>query len=158
MAVMLVSAIPIFAAEPTARKIVCSACNDIIPPLQGLEEVDYSDVRLRGGFWGPRLERHHRTTIPYVLDKLEEQHHMANFDIAARVIRGETAVNGNADADAATKALEGDAGNQYKKGKESPVRKLSATAPLIPTSTRHLRMPATPSGTFTTRGAPAARR
>jgi uncharacterized protein len=86
------------------------------PPLHGLEEVGWQDVNLRGGFWGPRLEIHHKTTIPYVIDKLDERKHIANFDIAAKVLKGGSAKQGATDPDQAGQALEGNAGP----GSENP--------------------------------------
>ena len=84
------------------------------PPLHGLEEIDSRQVKLQGGFWGPRLEIHHRTTLPHVLDKLEEHHHITNFDKAAEVLRGKAAVKPatGPDIDAAARALEGDTGTE----------------------------------------------
>jgi DUF1680 family protein len=64
-------------------------------PDHGLEEVDSRVVKLEGGFWGPRLEIHQHTTIPHVLDKLEERHHLRNFDVAARVVNGGGATQGS---------------------------------------------------------------
>ena len=65
-------------------------------PVSGFEEVGLHDVRLQGGFWGPRLDIHHKTTIPHVLDKLEERHHFRNFDIAAEVLKGKADKSGEA--------------------------------------------------------------
>ncbi|NNJ87380.1 MAG: glycoside hydrolase family 127 protein [Akkermansiaceae bacterium] len=95
------------------------------PPQHGLKEVGCSHVHLEGGFWGPRLKIHHKVTIPHTLDKLEERHHLTNFDIAARVIKGGTSGRGTGRDDAtdeATKALEGNAGNHDghdKKGQKN---------------------------------------
>ena len=61
------------------------------PPLHGLEEVGWQDVNLREGFWGPRLDVHHKETIPHVIAKLDERKHIANFDVAAKVLKGESA-------------------------------------------------------------------
>ena len=36
-----------------------------ITPQHGLNNVSHDQVKLEGGFWGPRLEIHHNTTIPY---------------------------------------------------------------------------------------------
>ncbi len=58
-----------------------------VHPRKGLEEVACGEVRLDGGFWGPRLEIHRKTTVPYVLDGLERAHHLGNFDVAAKVIK-----------------------------------------------------------------------
>lgn len=85
-------------------------------PLHGLEEVGWQNVNLRGGFWGPRLEIHHKTTIPHVIDKLDERKHIANFDIAAKVLKGGTTKQGATDLDQAGQALEGNAGP----GSENP--------------------------------------
>ena len=120
MLLLLVATVPALAADSAPTGISPSSHAGFKPPLHGLSEVDYQDVRLVDGFWGPRLDRHHRTTIPHVLDKLEERHHIANFDIAARVIRGEAIRQDNADGEEATKALEGDAGNRDKQGREKP--------------------------------------
>jgi DUF1680 family protein len=58
-------------------------------PKHGFEEVDHKQVDLQGGFWGPRQDIHQQTTIPHVLDKLEQRHHLRNFDIAARVLKSD---------------------------------------------------------------------
>lgn len=115
--VMLAVAVPALAAQPEGTSPTHAEPK---PPLHGLEEVGYHSVRLKGGFWGPRLERHHRTTIPHVLDKLEERHHITNFDVAARVIRGEAIRQGDDGAEEATKALEGDVGNKDAEDKPKP--------------------------------------
>ena len=81
------------------------------PPLHGLEEVGWQDVDLRGGFWGPRLDIHHKETIPHVLAKLDERKHITNFDVAAKVLKGAAAKQGGTDANPAGQALAGDAGN-----------------------------------------------
>lgn len=80
-------------------------------PTNGLEEVGHQDVSLDGGFWGKRLEIHHRTTIPHVLDKLEERHHLTNFDKAAWVLKGEKSVEGATGGGAGEEALQGDPGD-----------------------------------------------
>lgn len=41
-------------------------------PLRGLQEVSHSQVDVRGGFSGPRLETHHEATVPHALDELEK--------------------------------------------------------------------------------------
>ena len=82
------------------------------PPLHGKEEVGWQNVALKGPFLWPRLEIHHKSTIPHVLNMLDESRHIFNSDVAAKVIRGETAGQATTDSDQATKALEGDAGNQ----------------------------------------------
>jgi DUF1680 family protein len=82
-----------------------------MPPLHGLEEIGVESVRLRGGFWGPRLETHTKATIPHVLDKLDERGHIANFDIAAKVVKEGNRTAGTAAPDQANQALEGNAGN-----------------------------------------------
>lgn len=81
------------------------------PPSRGLNEVSNRQVNLKGGFWGPRIEIHHQNTIPHVLDKLEERHHMRNFDVAAEVLKSGTVVRSAIDTEEGTKALEGNAGN-----------------------------------------------
>ena len=85
--------------------------------LSGLEEVGVRNVRLHGGFWGPRLETHRKTTIPHVLDKLEERNHVTNFDKAAKVLKsGPVRQDSGADDNPAAKALEGNAGEQGTSG------------------------------------------
>jgi DUF1680 family protein len=81
------------------------------PPLHGLEEVGWQDVNLRGGFWGPRLDIHHKETIPHVIAKLDERKHIANFDVAAKVLKGAAGKQGGTDSDPAGQALAGDSGN-----------------------------------------------
>lgn len=56
-------------------------------PLHGFDEVAHQNVDLRGGFWGPILYTHQRTTIPHVLNKLEEHNHISNFDAAAEALK-----------------------------------------------------------------------
>lgn len=89
------------------------------PPLHGLEEVGWQDVNLRGGFWGPRLDIHHKATIPHVIARLDERKHIANFDVAASVLKSGTPKQGAAEPDQAGKALEGNAGN-HGPGSEDP--------------------------------------
>ncbi len=81
------------------------------PPKLGLTEVSHRQVKLKGGFWGPRLDIHHKDTVPHVLDKLEERHHLRNFDIAAEVIKSGKVIRGADGEGEGTKALEGNAGN-----------------------------------------------
>jgi DUF1680 family protein len=86
-------------------------------PVSGLEEVGVRNVRLHGGFWGPRLETHRKTTVPHVLDKLEERNHVTNFDKAAKILKSGTVRQGSgADDNPAAKALEGNAGEQGTSG------------------------------------------
>lgn len=121
MWVMLAATVPALAAEPAQTGSPSPTDAGFKPPLHGLEEVGHRDVRLEGGFWGTRLERHHGTTVPHVLDKLEERHHVTNFDIAARALEGGPIPQGAAGTDEATKALEGDVGNQDAEDKpDSP--------------------------------------
>ncbi len=54
-----------------------------LPPLHGLEEVNQSQVELRGGFWGPRLKTQSEVTVPHSLNCLEKDGHVTNFDKAA---------------------------------------------------------------------------
>ena len=75
--------------------------------MHGLEEVGWQDVKLRGGFWGPRLDIHHRATVPHVNAKLDERKHTANFDVAARMLKSGSAKQGAAAPDRAGEALEG---------------------------------------------------
>lgn len=88
------------------------------PPLHGLEEIGYRQVDLQGGFWGPQLDIHHQTTLPHVLDKLEERHHITNFDKAARVVSGQAQAKPATGtvSDAAAQALEGDTGKEKPLG------------------------------------------
>jgi DUF1680 family protein len=90
-------------------------------PVHGLDEVGWQNVDLNGSFWGPRLAIHHQTTIPHVLDMLEERKHISNFDVAAKVIRSGAAIQAATDSNQATKALEGDDGNQNSKNPAAPV-------------------------------------
>jgi len=76
------------------------------PPIRGLTEVANQQVRLKGGFWGPRLETAHKTTIPHSLDHLAKDGHITNFDKAAG--KAEGAASGHAAFDSDLyKALEG---------------------------------------------------
>jgi hypothetical protein len=53
------------------------------PPLHGLTEVSHAQVELSGGFWGPRLETHHKVTVPHAFNCLEADGHVTNFDKVA---------------------------------------------------------------------------
>jgi DUF1680 family protein len=106
---LALATVPTLSAEPTQP--ASPTPTGLKPPLHGLEEVGWQDVNLRGGFWGPRLEIHHKTTIPHVIAKLDERKHIANFDIAAKVLRGGTAKQGATDPNQAGQALEGNTGN-----------------------------------------------
>ncbi|HEX5790333.1 MAG TPA: beta-L-arabinofuranosidase domain-containing protein [Luteolibacter sp.] len=81
-----------------------------IRPIRGLEEVSARAVTLQGGFWGPRLQTHHKITIPHVLDQLEQAHHLANFDVAAKVVGGGVAVPASESGKNAVGPHEGDVG------------------------------------------------
>ncbi|MBN2131056.1 MAG: glycoside hydrolase family 127 protein [Sedimentisphaerales bacterium] len=59
-----------------------------VAPLRGLQEVNHSQVELRGGFWGSRLRTHHEVTVPHALDCLERNGHVTNFDKAAGTFDG----------------------------------------------------------------------
>lgn len=89
-----------------------------LPPVHGLEEVGYRDVRLRGGFWGPRLEIHHHNTIPHVLHKLEERNHITNFDKTAKAVKSGTVKSraAGSSTNAAEEALQGDAARKSNAG------------------------------------------
>ena len=63
-------------------------CIADVLPKKGLNDVSHNHVTLRDGFWGARLNTHHKTTIPHALDCLERNGHMTNFDKAAGVFDG----------------------------------------------------------------------
>ena len=77
-----------------------------VPPLRGLEDVSNQQVKLRGGFWGPRLKTQIDVTIPHSLDCLEKDGHVTNFDKAASQAKGEPSGHMAFDSDL-YKALEG---------------------------------------------------
>ena len=79
-----------------------------IDPDSGLKEVGPDKVTWRGGFWGKRLDTHHKTTIHHVLDNLEKRHHFDNFDVAAKVVAGEKPVRSDVVPGDAASPLEGD--------------------------------------------------
>ncbi len=119
-----------------------------IAPLHGLKEVAYDKVTWRGGFWGKRLDIHQKTTIPHVLDKLEQNHHFDNFDVAAKVVAGEKSLTGNNAPDESTSPLEGDpSGGKLRTRllKKPQGKALSATTPSIRTPTRDSKAPVTRS-------------
>jgi hypothetical protein len=82
----------------------------LMAPAHGLEEVPARNVRLDGGFWGPRLRIHHETTVRHVLDKLEKHHHISNFDIAAEFLTTGGSGSGVKPSGASDAALQGDTG------------------------------------------------
>ena len=75
-------------------------------PLRGLNEVNHSQVELRGGFWGPRLKSHQEVTLPHALDCLEKDGHVTNYDKAAGKFDGPLQGHPAFDSDL-HKALEG---------------------------------------------------
>lgn len=75
-------------------------------PLRGLKEVYHSQVKLQGGFWGPRLKTQHEVTLPHALNQLEKDGHVTNFDKAAGVTNGPASGHHAFDSDL-YKALEG---------------------------------------------------
>ncbi|MFK7850270.1 MAG: glycoside hydrolase family 127 protein [Akkermansiaceae bacterium] len=79
-----------------------------IAPSIGYKEVAADNVTWRGGFWGKRLDIHQKTTIPHVLDNLDERHHFRNFDVAAKVVAGERPVIGSDDPGVSLNPLDGD--------------------------------------------------
>lgn len=108
---LALTVVPALASETIRPESASSVNVGLKPPLHGLEEVGWQDVKLWGGFWGPRLNIHYKVTIPHVLDKLEERKHIANFDVAAKVLKDGSAKKGATDSDQAGQALEGNAGN-----------------------------------------------
>ena len=96
-----------------------------LPPDSGLEGLSAREVKLTGGFWGARLDTHHQTTIPYVLDQLQEHHHFRNFDVAARVVAGKTPTPGEAGTDDSASPLQGNAGTEKSPG-ATPVNEAAA--------------------------------
>jgi len=76
------------------------------PPIHGLREVTNQQVKLQGGFWGPRLKTAHEVTIPHSLNSLEKDGHVTNFDKAAGVAKGPVSGHAAFDSDL-HKALEG---------------------------------------------------
>jgi DUF1680 family protein len=108
---LALATLPAVAAEPARPESASSLHAGLKPPVHGLEEVSPQDVKLRGGFWGPRLDIHHMTTIPHVLHMLDERKHIANFDVATKAVTGGAAQQGETDPDQAGQALEGNTGN-----------------------------------------------
>ncbi|MCX7048474.1 MAG: glycoside hydrolase family 127 protein [Candidatus Sumerlaeota bacterium] len=88
----------------SGRQVVAASPDP--PPMRGLEEVDHSQVELRGGFWGPRLKTHHEVTTSHALNCLEKDGHVTNFDKAAGVFDGPLKGHHAFDSDL-HKALEG---------------------------------------------------
>ncbi len=83
-----------------------SASSADIPPIHGLQEVTNQQVKLQGGFWGPRLKTASEVTIPHSLNSLEKDGHVTNFDKAAGVAEGMPSGHAAFDSDL-YKALEG---------------------------------------------------
>lgn len=116
---LALTAVSALAAEPARPESASPVHDGLMPPLRGLEEVGWQDVNLRGGFWGSRLDIHHKATIPHVLDRLEERRHIANFDVAAGALKVGAAKRSGTDPNQAGQALEGNAGN-HGPGSENP--------------------------------------
>ncbi|KAB2642307.1 MAG: glycoside hydrolase family 127 protein [Verrucomicrobia bacterium] len=75
-------------------------------PMRGLLEVDHTQVEMRSGFWGARMQAHQKVTLPHALDCLEQDGHVTNFDKAAGKFDGALAGHSAFDSDL-YKALEG---------------------------------------------------
>ena len=73
----------------SSRGLCEESVRRLLPPLQGLQEVDAHAVSVRSGFWGKRLQTHLKVTIDHSLNELEKDGHIANFDIASGTIAGE---------------------------------------------------------------------
>jgi len=97
--------IPRFLAAVALCLAVAASSADT-PPVKGLQDVPIDCVRLRGGFWGPRLKIHIEVTIPHALNCLEKNGHVTNFDKAAGVFDGPLRGHHAFDSDI-NKALEG---------------------------------------------------
>lgn len=95
-----------FTGVAIALSLIHSSPGAEIAPKHGLNNVSHDQVQLEGGFWGPRLEIHHKTNIPHVLDALERNGHVTNFDKAAGKFDGELCGNHAFDSDI-HKAMEG---------------------------------------------------
>ena len=89
-----------------AMGLASAAASGDTPPIRGLEEVTHERVQLRGGFWGRRIETHHKVTVPHALNCLEKGGHVTNFDKAAGVFDGPLRGHHAFDSDL-HKALEG---------------------------------------------------
>jgi len=76
------------------------------PHKRSLQEVPLGQVRLVGGFWGPRIETTRTVTVPHALDHLEQDGHVTNFDKAAGKFDGPLCGHHAFDSDL-HKALEG---------------------------------------------------
>ena len=64
--------------------LACGICLGAAPatpiaPNVGFKEVSHDNVTWSGGFWGKRLDIHQKTTIPHVLDKLEQRSSLRQF-------------------------------------------------------------------------------
>lgn len=77
-----------------------------VAPKRGLTEVGQEQVKLRGGFWGPRQKAAAAVTIPHALNELEKDGHLRNFDKAAGVEKGKPDGHSAFDSDL-YKVLEG---------------------------------------------------
>jgi len=100
------TSLKIGAAALLAPYLVCAALWADVAPTRGLQEVGCHLVQLQDGFWGRRLETHHKVTIPHALDCLERDGHVTNFDKAAGVFDGPLRGHHAFDSDL-HKALEG---------------------------------------------------
>lgn len=52
-----------------------------------LQPVPFTSVRVTGGFWKPRQEVNGAVTVPYAFQQCEETKRIANFDLAAEVMK-----------------------------------------------------------------------
>ncbi len=56
------------------------------PPVK-LRPVPFTQVQVKGGFWGPRVETNRTASIPHGLDELEKAGNIHNFELAAEHAR-----------------------------------------------------------------------
>lgn len=76
--------------------VLCLLCPGLSAMPQGqtlqsdypIQAVPMTQVRVQGGFWGPRLETNRRVTIPYDFQKCEETGRIDNFAKAGGLMPG----------------------------------------------------------------------
>ena len=53
-----------------------------------IQPISFTQVHFEDTFWGPRLQTHRTTTLPYTLQQIEETGRVRNFEIAAGLAEG----------------------------------------------------------------------
>jgi DUF1680 family protein len=72
-----------FPARPLDPAVAAAAAAPVIPSRSTLRPLGLGEARITGGFWGDRQQVNARNTLHHILDRLESEGWLPNFDLAA---------------------------------------------------------------------------